>query len=196
MPFTVFDTPLINTLLRWISVFTLKLLGWKIIGSKPTEPRYVIVAAPHTSNWDFPFTLMVCFALNLNVHWMGKSSLFPPFIGGVMRWLGGIPVNREQAGHIVDATITAFKNASYLTVIVPPEGTRGRVSTWKTGFYRIATGAQVPIALAFLDFKTRHGGIGKLFWPTGDLSVDLPEIQAFYAGITGKHPNRFNAGTD
>ncbi|NNM52288.1 MAG: glycerol acyltransferase [Pseudomonadales bacterium] len=193
MQTTIFETPVINTMCRWISSFILRMLGWKVVGSAPDEPKYVVIAAPHTSNWDFPYTLMVCFALRLRVHWMGKASLFPPILGGIMRWLGGIAVDREQAGHVVPATIAAFNRCHSLSVIIPPEGTRGQVTAWKSGFYRIATGARVPIAMAYLDFKKREGGIGHIFWPTGDMEKDMAEIQKFYEGITGKHPHRFSS---
>ncbi len=189
---TIFETPLINTLFHWLSRFILKILGWRIESIRPSIPKYVMVAAPHTSNWDFPFTLMLCFALRLNVHWMGKASLFPPLFKPVMLWLGGIPVNRQQPGQLVEATIDAFKNADKLTVIIPPEGTRGRVRQWKTGFYRIANGANVPIALAYIDFKQKKGGIMCLFETTGNIDIDLPNIRKHYAGISGKNPLQFD----
>ncbi len=191
MPRTIFETPIVNTLLHWLSRIILKLLGWRIESIHPDEPRYVMVAAPHTSNWDFPYTLMVCFALKLNVHWMGKASLFPPLLKPVMLWLGGIPVNRQQPGQLVEATIEAFHNADKLTIIIPPEGTRGRVTHWKTGFYRIAAGANVPIALAFLDYKLKKGGILCMFQTSGNIDLDMPRIRACYSGITGKRPLQF-----
>ena len=132
MHLTIFETPIINTLARWISVAILRLLGWRIEGSAPTEQKYVLIAAPHTSNWDFPYTLMVCFALRLRVYWMGKASLFPPVLGHIMHWLGGIAVDRSRSGNLVQSTIDAFQESQRLTVIVPPEGTRGKVSHWKT----------------------------------------------------------------
>ena len=193
MNHTIFDTPVINVLMRWLSLAVLRIAGWRIEGQAPAEAKYVLIAAPHTSNWDFPVTLMVCFALRLRVYWMGKSSLFPPVLGGVMRWLGGIPVNRERSGNLVEGTIDAFHTNERLTVIVPPEGTRGNVTHWKTGFYYIAHGAGVPIALGFLDFKRKVGGVGTMFQPTGDIDQDMQKIQAFYEGITGKNPKQFDA---
>ncbi len=194
MHHTIFDTPVVNVLMYWISRSVLRLAGWRLIGAAPTVPKYVLIAAPHTSNWDFPVTLMICFALRLKVYWMGKSSLFPPLIGAVMRWLGGIPVHRSRAGNLVQGTVDAFNKAERLTVIVPPEGTRAKVTHWKTGFYYIAQGAGVPIALGFLDFRKKEGGIGPLFQTTGDIAADMVEIQAFYNGITGKNHGAFNAG--
>jgi 1-acyl-sn-glycerol-3-phosphate acyltransferase len=193
MHHTIFDTPVINSLMRWISVGLLNLLGWRVDGEAPVARKYVMIAAPHTSNWDFPYTLMVAFALRLNVYWMGKRSLFPPVLGGVMRWLGGIPVDRSKAGNMVLGTIQAFDACEHLAVIVPPEGTRGAVKHWKTGFYYIALGANVPIALGFLDFKRKAGGIGGMFTPSGDLESDMAQIKEFYAGISGKRPQHFSA---
>jgi len=192
---TIFDTPVVNVLMYWLSRGVMRLSGWRLVGTAPTAPKYVLIAAPHTSNWDFPVTLMICFALRLKVYWMGKSSLFPPLLGGIMRWLGGIPVDRSRAGNLVQGTVDAFNKAERLTVIVPPEGTRSKVTQWKTGFYYIAQGAGVPIALGYLDFRKKEGGIGQMFQPTGDIAADMVEIQAFYAGITGKNPGKFNDGT-
>ena len=194
MHHTIFDTPVVNVLMYWFSRGVLRLAGWRLVGAAPTAPKYVLIAAPHTSNWDFPVTLMICFALRLRVYWMGKASLFPPLIGAVMRWLGGIPVDRSRAGNLVQGTVNAFNKAERLTVIVPPEGTRSKVTHWKTGFYYIAQGAGVPIALGYLDFRKKEGGIGRMFQPTGDIAADMVEIQTFYAGISGKNPAAFNAG--
>jgi 1-acyl-sn-glycerol-3-phosphate acyltransferase len=196
MHFTIFDTPIINALMHWLSRLGLRLLGWRLEGRAPDAAKYVLIAAPHTSNWDFPVTLMVCFALRLRVYWMGKASLFPPLLGAVMRWLGGIPVNRERSGNLVQGTVDAFASSQRLTVIVPPEGTRSKVTHWKTGFYYIALGAGVPIALGYLDFRKKEGGIGRLFQPTGDIAADMVEIQSFYAGITGKNPASFASGSN
>lgn len=188
---TIFATPVINTAMHWLSRALLRLLGWRIEGQAPTASRYVLIAAPHTSNWDFPYTLMVCFALRLQVYWMGKASLFPPVLGAVMRWLGGIPVDRSRPGGLVQTTIDAFSQHSQLIVIIPPEGTRSRVRHWKTGFYHIASGAGVPVALGFLDFKKKVAGIDRLFVPSGDLDADMQTIRGFYAGISGRNPDLF-----
>ena len=195
MHHTIFDTPVINVLMHWFSRMALRLTGWRVVGGAPTVPKYVLIAAPHTSNWDFPVALMVCFALRLRVYWMGKDSLFPPLVGGVMRWLGGIPVNRARSGNLVQATVGAYNSNARLIVIVPPEGTRSKVTQWKTGFYYIAQGAGVPIALGYLDFRKKEAGLSRMIQPSGDIAADMVEIQAFYAGITGKNPGKFDGGT-
>jgi len=193
MHYTIFDTPVINVLMHWLARSILWLTGWRIVGGVPAVPKYVLIAAPHTSNWDFPVALMVCFALRLRVYWMGKASLFPPLLGAVMRWLGGIPVNRARSGNLVQATVDAYNSNQRLIVIVPPEGTRSKVTQWKTGFYYIALGAGVPIALGYLDFSRKEAGLSRMFEPTGDIAADMVEIQAFYAGFTGKNPGKFDA---
>ncbi|WP_317203983.1 lysophospholipid acyltransferase family protein [Janthinobacterium sp.] len=190
---TIFDTPLINTLMRWFSLAMLRLLGWKTEGIRPADPKYVLIAAPHTSNWDFPYTLMLCFALRLRVYWVGKASLFRWPLGPLARWLGGIAVDRSATKNMVQTTIEAFARQPRLVVIVAPEGTRGRVSHWKTGFYHIAHGAGVPVALAYLDFKRKTGGIGQMFHTSGDIERDMEQIQLFYRGVTGKNQEQFDA---
>lgn len=190
---TIFDTPLINTLMRWLSLAVLRLLGWKTEGIRPADPKYVLIAAPHTSNWDFPYTLMLCFALRLRVYWVGKASLFRWPLGPLARWLGGIAVDRGATKNMVQTTIEAFARQPRLVVIVAPEGTRGRVSHWKTGFYHIAHGAGVPVALAYLDFKRKAGGIGQMFHTSGDIERDMEQIQLFYRGVAGKNQEQFDA---
>lgn len=196
---TIFDTPVVNTLMRGFSLLTLRLMGWRTEGLTPEQiagySRYVLIAAPHTSNWDFPVTLMVCFALRLRVYWMAKSSLFTWPIGWLSRWLGGIAIDRTASNNTVQNTIDAFAKRERLAVIVAPEGTRGKVTHWKTGFYHIAHGANVPIALAFLDFKRKTGGIGRMFQTTGDITLDMAEIQQFYSGVTGKNSDQFDASS-
>jgi len=186
---TIFDTPGVNTLLRAFSIAFLKLNGWKIEGSLPPDgQKSVLIAAPHTSNWDLPYTLMVAFVLRLNIYWMGKEQIFNPPFRGLMMWLGGIPVKRESANNLVAASVLAIQAADGpLQLVVPPEGTRSKVRYWKTGFYYIATGAGVPIVLAYMDYERKISGLGPVFHPSGDLEADMVRIQAFYAPFKGKN---------
>lgn len=184
---TIFATPWVNEPMVRFARWLLARLGWQLEGSPPSGGRYVLIVAPHTSNWDFPIGLLVCFAMRLEAYWMGKHTLFPPLLGGFMRWLGGIPVNRSRAGDLVATSIETFKQHERLVIAIPPEGTRAQVSRWKTGFYHIAVGAQVPIALGFIDFGRKAAGFKGQFDPTGNLETDLPAIQAVYAGIQGKN---------
>ncbi len=190
---TIFDTPVVNTLLRGLSIVYLRLAGWKVDGSLPPQAaKSVLIAAPHTSNWDLPYTLMVAFVLRLDVYWMGKETIFRPPFRGVMLWLGGIPVRRESSNNMVAASVEAMNAADGpLQLIVPPEGTRSKARYWKTGFYYIATGAQVPIVMAYLDYGRKVGGLGPMFFPTGDIDADMAQIKAFYAPFQGKNPDQF-----
>jgi len=192
---TLFDTPVVNTVLRTFSVVFLRLNGWKIEGSLPPEAtRSVFIAAPHTSNWDLPYTLMVAFALNLNIYWMGKASLFRWPFGPVMRWLGGIAVNRDKNSNLVAQSAQALIDADGpLQLVVPAEGTRGKTRHWKTGFYFIALQARVPIILAYMDYERKVSGLGPVFQPTGDVEADMAEIKRFYAPIKGRRADQFVA---
>lgn len=190
---TIFDTPVVNTVLRGLSLAVLKLAGWKVSGQLPANGRKcVMIAAPHTSNWDLPYTLMVAFALRLNIYWMGKEQIFKPPFRGLMMWLGGIPVRRESANNVVAASIESLQSADGpVQLVVPPEGTRSKARYWKTGFYYIAVGAQVPIVMAFMDYERKISGLGPVFEPTGDLEADMVTIKAFYAPFKGKNPDQF-----
>lgn len=190
---TIFTTPLVNTLLRGFSLAFLRLTGWRVEGALPADAsKAVLIAAPHTSNWDLPYTLMVAFALRLNVYWMGKQSIFKPPFRGVMRWLGGIPVNREQSTNLVAASVAAIQAADGpLQLIVPPEGTRSKTRYWKTGFYHIAVGAQVPIVMAYMDYHDKRSGLGPVFVPTGNVEADMAAIKGFYAPFKGKNAQQF-----
>ena len=192
---TIFTTPVVNTLLRAFSVTYLKLTGWKVQGSLPPEcAKSVFIAAPHTSNWDLPNTLMVAFALRLNIYWMGKEQIFKPPFRGLMQWLGGISVNRQQATNMVAASVEAIVAADGpVQLIVPPEGTRSKVRYWKTGFYYIALGAKVPIVMAYMDYEKKISGLGPVFMPTGDIEADMVKIKAFYAPFKGKNASQFDA---
>ena len=192
---TIFDTPVANTFLRAFSRITLRLTGWTVEGQLPDKAtKSVLIAAPHTSNWDLPYTLMLSFVLRLRVYWMGKQSIFRWPFGGLMRWLGGIPVNRGQASYLVALSAQAMRDADGpMQLIVPPEGTRGKTRHWKTGFYFIAQQAGVPIVLAFVDYERKVGGLGPLFEPTGDVEADMAAIKAFYAPIKGKNADQFEA---
>jgi 1-acyl-sn-glycerol-3-phosphate acyltransferase len=170
----------------------MKLAGWKVVGALPPgAAKSVFIAAPHTSNWDLPYTLMVAFVLRLNIYWMGKEQIFKPPFRGIMMWLGGIPINRASSNNVVAASAEAILAADGpLQLVVPPEGTRSKARYWKTGFYYIAQSAQVPIVMAYLDYSRKVGGLGPVFEPTGDIEADMIRIKAFYAPFKGKNPDQ------
>lgn len=193
---TIFDTPVVNTVLRAFSRAFLRLAGWRIEGSLPPQGRKaVLIAAPHTSNWDLPYTLMTGFVLDLRLYWMGKASLFRLPFGPFMRWLGGIAVDRSKNNNLVAASADALRAATGpIQLVVPPEGTRGKVREWKTGFYHIARQADVPIVLAYMDYATKRAGLGPVFVPSGHLEQDMAQIKQFYAPFKGKNAAQFDAG--
>lgn len=180
-----------NKFMAWLGLVFLKIMGWRVEGKIPAINKFVIIAAPHTSNWDFPITLAVAFVLRMKIYWMGKAAMFRWPFAAALRWLGGIPIDRSQSHNVVEQSIQAFQKLERLIMVVPPEGTRKKVSYWKTGFYHIARGANVPIVLGFLDYKRKAGGIGPTFYPTGLLEEDMKRIQAFYTTITGKRQSEF-----
>ncbi len=178
---TMFSTPVIHPLLRFLSVFTLRLLGWKVEGEVPKDlKKCVLIAAPHTSNWDMPFSLMIAFALDTRLHWIGKDSIFKFPFASIMRWMGGIPVDRSKSTNMVDATVATFAQYDELRIMMAPEGTRAKVEQWKSGFYHIAHGAEVPILLGFIDYKGKQGGVLASFETSGDYEKDLEQIQRYY----------------
>jgi len=189
---TMFDTPIIKTLVRWFSILYLRLAGWRSVGGIPTDmTKGVMIAAPHTSNWDLPFMLFVAFELKISIYWMGKQEIFKPPFKSIMKWMGGIPVDRSKSSNMVNASIEVLDEHQSLIIIVPPEGTRSKTRTWKTGFYHIANGAKLPIFLGFLDYKNKVGGIGPCIIPSGDMEKDMEKIKAFYADKTGKNADRY-----
>jgi 1-acyl-sn-glycerol-3-phosphate acyltransferase len=192
---TIFSTPVVHSLLRAGSVLFLRVTGWQVQGALAPEARKsVFIAAPHTSNWDLPYTLMVAFALDLDIRWMGKASLFRWPFGWFMRWLGGIPVDRSRSNDLVAASALALTEApGAMQLIVPPEGTRGRTRYWKTGFYYIAAAARVPIVMAYMDYERKVSGLGPIFVPTGDIEADMARIKAFYAPFKGRNAAQFQA---
>ncbi len=195
MPRTIFDTPVVNTLLRAASLAFLRLNGWTVQGALPDRARKcVLIAAPHTSNWDLPYTLVCAFALRLNIRWMGKRSIFRFPFGTLMRWLGGIAVDRSKANNLVSASAAALVAADGpMQLVVPPEGTRGKTRHWKTGFYFIALEARVPIILTSLDYGRKLAALGPVFEPTGDVEADMAQIKRHYAGVQGRNPTQFAA---
>lgn len=188
---TMFVTPVISTIMRWLSICILKLTGWKVSGEKPGDPKYIMVAAPHTSNWDFVLLLLTAFTLRLDAHWMGKASLFPYPFRRLMVWLGGIPIDRSQANNVVSQMADYFESVEQLIVIIPPEGTRSKVNEWKTGFYHIAQQANVPIVLGFIDAGTRTVGFGPRLLAGGDVEVEIGQIKKYYSGKKGLVPDNF-----
>lgn len=186
MQITIFNTPVLRIFFHWLSRFLLWISGWKITGQRPDIKKYVMIAAPHTSNWDFYFGLLMNLYFKNELYWMGKKQIFRMPFGLIMKWFGGIPVDRSRSNNLVSSVIEEFGKRESLVVTVPPEGSRSKVDSWKTGFYYISKGAGVPILLAFLDYKNKTGGYGPVIFPTDSIDEDMARIKDFYKDIHGK----------
>jgi 1-acyl-sn-glycerol-3-phosphate acyltransferase len=170
----------------------LAIAGWKLAGEAPSvKQRYVLIAAPHTSNWDLPYLIAFALLCGLHISFMAKHSLFKPPFGWFMRLLGGIPVVRHRRGNLVDEIAEWFSERDELVLVVPAEGTRSRTEYWKSGFYHIARTARVPIVCSYLDYEKRLGGFGPVIVPSGDIRKDMDEIRSFYAEKVGAYPELF-----
>lgn len=170
----------------------LRLWRWTTVTSdEPLPDRCVMIAAPHTTNWDFPITLAMAKVSGVRISWLGKDALFRGPMGPIMRRLGGVAIDRSAPGGMVASLAHELNTRDQLRLVVPAEGTRSRTEYWKSGFYRIAQAADVPIVLAFVDKSTRSGGFGPAITVTGDVKADMDRIRAFYEGKTGLKDNRF-----
>jgi 1-acyl-sn-glycerol-3-phosphate acyltransferase len=178
------------SLIRLMCRFILKLSGWKTHLVPVDSPRYVLIGAYHTSNWDFVIGYLVMTAIGLNLNFVGKHTLFRWPLGPFMRWLGGIPVNRNVSTNFVDQVVANFRQYDELIVAIAPEGTRKKTENWKSGFYHIAVGAGVPIVLGFLDYAKKAGGLGAVIHPSGDIQHDLKEIRNFYSSVQARYPEK------
>lgn len=167
-----------------------KLQGWTVEGTAPRPRRFVIIAAPHTSNWDFVYFLGAADALDLEISFMGKDSLFKGPFGKVMRDLGGIPVDRSKSNNAVDAMIAEFARREEFMLTIAPEGTRDKAAQWKTGYYHVALGAGVPLVLGLMDYRRKVVGLGPAMTPTGDYAADMVRLAEFYNACTPKFPDR------
>lgn len=176
----------------WIGKTVLNVFGWEAVGPAPDIKKYVLVAAPHTTSWDLVFTLGVGWTLGFEPTWVGKHTLFEGPFGRFFRYLGGVPVDRRKSLDQVAQIVKLFEERERMVLVIAPEGTRGATPYWKSGFYHIARGAKVPLALGFLDYKKKKGGIGEVFMPSDNLEADVDRIRSFYAGVTAKYPERFS----
>ena len=173
----------------WMGRLWLRLFGWKIQGETPSYRKFVLIAAPHTSNWDLPFMLATAYAMGVRISWLGNHPMFIPPWGWFMRKLGGIPVDRREHQSLVIKMTEKFKSSDYLVLAVPPEGSRGKAAVWKSGFYHIASQSGVPIGLGYLDYARKLCGIGTFITPSGNVNEDMNKIRNFYLNIRGKYPD-------
>jgi len=174
-------------MIKNFSLFLLKILGWRVRAEEIRHKKFIIIGAPHTSNWDFPLSLLALSALGMNFSWIGKHTLFKPPFNSFFRYLGGIPVDRNVRLSFIEDMARLVNQTDDMKLAIAPEGTRSKKNHWKTGFYYIALAAKVPIVLAYIDYSKRELGIGPTLIPTGNLEMDFDIIFNFYQGKTGKY---------
>ena len=179
--------PVRRLLARLVIVMT----GWKPEGVRPEPDQYVLIAAPHTTNWDFLYLIAFAWLFDIKMSVMAKHSLFWPPLGWFMRAFGALPVRRDKRHNLVETLAGLFEEYDELALVVPAEGTRGHVDYWKSGFYHIARTAKVPIVMSFLDYERKVGGFGPALVPTGDVVSDMDAVRAFYGDKQGKYPELF-----
>ena len=190
MKTTIFNTPILSTFLHYLTNFLLYLVGWKVEGQLPDLPKFVLIGAPHTSNWDFLLFLAIIFALRANVHFMGKAELFRNPFGRFFYWCGGIPVDRSKSQGLVEQMVEACKKSDHFILTIAPEGTRHYVSEWKMGFYHIAKSAGIPVVMAIVDGTKKTLCIGQVFHPTENMDADIKTIKRFFTGMVGINPRK------
>jgi 1-acyl-sn-glycerol-3-phosphate acyltransferase len=187
---TIFNTPIISPFLRLVSNSIMRLTGWSVEGKLPDLPKFVLVGAPHTSNWDFVLFLGVAFHLKADVRYMGKAELFRSPFGWFFYYCGGVPVDRSKSSGLVEQMVEACNRSKTFILTITPEGTRKQVSEWKRGFYHIAKGAGIPIVMAKLDAKRKTVRVGEIFHLTEDMEADVDSIREAFKGLAGIHPRK------
>ena len=167
-----------------------RMAGWRTEGAPPPSHRFVLIAAPHTSNWDAVIMLAAARIFDIDLAWFIKKSWFVFPLGTLLRALGGIPIDRSRAHGVVERAVEQFGASERLILAVPPEGTRGHAQHWKSGFYHIARGAGVPIVLGYIDYGRKVAGLGRAFTPTGDIEADFAVFREFYSKVTARFPDK------
>ena len=192
MRYTLFSTPILTPILRVLSKLILKIIRWRVIGALPQEhKKYVLIVAPHTSNWDFILFVLAVSVLRLKPSVLIKSTLFVGPLGWFLRYCGAIPVNRKQASSLVNYIADIYAEREEFVLIITPEGTRSANPNWKLGFHHVATTAEVPILIVYVDSAIRTIGIEDLMEPTNDVDADLVKIKTFFDGKSGLRPNNY-----
>ena len=179
-----------NVMTGAIGRFLLRLLGWKIVGNFPPEPRFVIAWGPHTSYWDWYVGVACLLAFRIRSSWMVADGFFWWPLSSFMTALGGVPIKRDRSHHVVAQTVEKFKNSNQFVLAISPEGNRKKVKKWKTGFYHIAREAKVPIFLVSLDYASKTLTLGPIFRTTGDVESDLNEVQSWFRKFTARYPEQ------
>jgi len=171
-----------------ISRIIMWMVGWKVTGELPKHKKFVLIGEPHTSNWDFLLMFGAAYSLRLKVSWLGKHSIFKKPFGTVMRYFGGMPIDRSAKHNLVQKTSKLLQESESIVIVIGPSGTRSKREYWKSGFYWIAYTAKVNILCGSLDFVNKNVHVGLCFLPTGDVKKDMDKIRNFYKGVKGKYP--------
>ena len=187
---TIFNTPILSYVFHLLARLSLRLVGWRVDGRFPDLDKFVVIGAPHTSNWDFMLFLAVIFTLRANVRFMGKAELFNNPFGWFFYWCGGIPVDRSKSTGLVEQMVDACQHSQQFILVIAPEGTRKHVREWKLGFYHIARSAGIPIVFAAVDGIRKKVSVGQVFQPSEDVEADLKAIKGYFAGRTGVKPRK------
>lgn len=178
----------VSSFMHGLAKLLFRLGGWKIEGTVHQPPRFVLIAAPHTSNWDAFIMLAAAYIFRVKLAWFVKDSAFFFPLGTLIRFFGGVPIDRRARTNVVSQAVARFQESERLILAVPPEATRKKSPFWKTGFYHIARDARVPIVLGYIDYRLRVAGLGPAFTPTGDIEADFSVFEEFYAAVTPKFP--------
>jgi 1-acyl-sn-glycerol-3-phosphate acyltransferase len=180
----------LSRLLEWLMLRFYLAMGWSSVAVRPIPKKAVIIAAPHTSNWDFVYYIGLTRDLGIETSFMAKRELFRWPLGRFMRDMGGVEVNRQQGGNYVQSMIDKFNRRDEFLLTIAPEGTRKSVGQWRTGFYHIAVGAKVPLIIGMMDYAKKTGGLALAFMPTGDYAADMARVEEFYRNTTPRHPDK------
>jgi len=181
---------ILSRILRWALLRFYKSAGWRATGTVPQERRFVLIAAPHTSNWDFLYFIGLTQELGITPNFMAKRSLFRWPWRNFMLDMGGVPIDRSSANNVVDQMAGEFAQRDEFMLTIAPEGTRGEVGRWKTGFYHIAVAAKVPLVVGMMDYSTKTGGLGPAIMPSGDFDADMAKVKPLYDSVVPRHPER------
>ena len=169
----------------------MRVFGWELVGQPPDAPKHVMIAAPHTSNWDLVIMLACGWSYRITFSWLGKKEIFQvPLLGPFLRWTGGVAIDRKAAKDTVAQVVSVFEEAEQMHLCISPEGTRSHRDHWRSGFYHIARGAKVPIACGFIDYARRRAGYGPVFRPSGDVTGDMDQVRQFYQEIGALRPEK------
>jgi len=183
-----------DMIIRLLSKFTLKFFGWKMETEIPDIKKCIMIGAPHTSNYDFYVSMLFFLSIGMKISFLIKKEVFVFPIAGLIKKLGGIPVDRKKKNSLIEQLTELFESREKLFLLITPEGTRSRNENWKKGFYYIAKATNVPIALSYMDYKYKTLGIGPVFNASDDVEADLIKVKKYYQNINAKYPEKFATG--